>query len=1078
MGPFRLLCALVVFLGLFAPSARIANGEETEVVFQVSTPRFELTSDGVSFPGSVLNDVPGAPALPVYGTVVELPASGEWELSAVPTGVRVLPERLLLKSVPVPLRDEPTPDGGSPLLQAADSVRTVMAPDPKIYNQDGYYPLSVALPGAEQWHQGRRLLPVRVFPFQYNPVKRELLYHPEITITVRFKAGATDTPRHELNVSPSNVMPETPAANELGALRIRTGQRGLYRLTYADLAAAGVPVATVNPDSFQMTYLGQPIQIQVLGLADGFGDGDMIVFYAEPYVGRWMTSNVYRFSYGSDAAPPDTRMTQRSAEQSGPVVTQITQTLHIERPGTYYYDFYISTEADHFFDNPLYPSTSGTPVVTRSYDLPLDDPLISVGSSMTISGLLYGGRDQAVNPDNWAKLSINAHDVATFAWDGRKPYTITAATAPMDWLDQSPNALTLVADVSQVPGVADYWYNPDFLEVAYPALADAEADRIELPALVGLDAEATSVELRVTGFTTSTVNIYDVRNARQPVQLLTSEAVTDTTSTQITFWDAWSAGAPPPAYSLSTWDALLAPIAVEVDAPSMWRSPSNTADLIAIVHSSLWDAIQPLLDYHASQGVQVAKVDVQDVYDEFNYGRLHQNAIRDFLEYAYLNWNQGGPRPKYVLLVGDATPDYRNSGVTTLKNLVPAFLINIDPWIIETAADNRFVSFDGPNDFLPEMSIGRIPAQNAQGVTDYVNKALNYVNSAITPDGTWQSKVVYVADDNNNPAGRFHDLSEDIRLNWLPPSFSSSTIYYKSSTALDEGLEMKAAITSAFNSSAMYLQWFGHASRYAWGGETFMWQRQQVHLLAPNTQIPFMVSFSCWDGYFINMEQFGSESTGKTLAEVHVLEPGRGSIANVSPSGQHVGSALSILDQGLTKSFFQDKKAVIGDAVDAARLFYFSNSSVFQDVIDTSILFGDPVLALRLPAPLSAPEAPWVYIARNGQNIDLSWAHVGADASYYEVYRSTNPYPQPGVAPTNRIKDIPAGGAYGAGYVFVSTDDGIDHYAADGIVGPVQVIGDPAVNYFWVVRTRNSAGEVSDIQNIVGEFDFALVKGS
>ncbi len=55
-------------------------------------------------------------------------------------------------------------------------------------------------------------------------------------------------------------------------------------------------------------------------------------------------------------------------------------------------------------------------------------------------------------------------------------------------------------------------------------------------------------------------------------------------------------------------------------------------------------------------------------------------------------------------------------------------------------------------------------------------------------------------------------------------------------------------------------------------------------------------------------------------------------------------------------------------------------------------------------------------------------------------------------------------------------DDGVDRYAVDGVVGPVQVIGDVNHNYFWAVQAR-AGGSVSGVINYVGEFDFALVKG-
>jgi hypothetical protein len=42
--------------------------------------------------------------------------------------------------------------------------------DPAIYGVDAFYPAAPVVVGAEQWQRGRRLLALRVFPFQVNPV--------------------------------------------------------------------------------------------------------------------------------------------------------------------------------------------------------------------------------------------------------------------------------------------------------------------------------------------------------------------------------------------------------------------------------------------------------------------------------------------------------------------------------------------------------------------------------------------------------------------------------------------------------------------------------------------------------------------------------------------------------------------------------------------------------------------------------------------------------------------------------------------------------------------------------------------
>ncbi len=84
----------------------------------------------------------------------------------------------------------------------------------------------------------------------------------------------------------------------------------------------------------------------------------------------------------------------------------------------------------------------------------------------------------------------------------------------------------------------------------------------------------------------------------------------------------------------------------------------NGADYILITHPDFYDAVQPLADYRHGQGLRVKRIDVQDVYDEFNAGLADPEAIRSFLEYAYTNWQ--APAPAYVVLVGDGNVDPKN----------------------------------------------------------------------------------------------------------------------------------------------------------------------------------------------------------------------------------------------------------------------------------------------------------------------------------------------------------------------------------------------------------------------------------
>ena len=1065
--------ALVVLLGAALPAGAAsaqAPAAPVEITLRVQTPAYQMDAAGVRVPGYGTNDAAGAPALPVWSTVVELPATGRWTVTVTAGETRVLRRERPIPAVPVPQPVSPGPAGwtGADLPGA---VPTLDRPDPAIYRFNGFYPASIVRTGAVQWQRGRRLLPVQVFPFEYNPVAGVLHFHPDIRVTVRVHPGGqAAAPAAGRDIAPA-ANPPASAQGAAGALRLYTGGRGLYRLTGDDLAQAGVPIATTSPATFAVTYLGQPVDIRRVDHDhDGVFDADdLVVFYAEPYTGRYQTQNVYWFTYGGTGSPA---MGTRTVSPTGsePIVTEITRTLHTENNVDYRSLYDRPRDADHWFDSILYP-VGASAIVTRTYNLALNRPLTAAPRQVVLKAAVHGGAAQGANPDQSMQMRLNDHDAGLYQWQGSTDITATA-TVSAAWLDAAPNAntISLVAATAQLPALGYYWISPDWVELSYPAQADAGGtDRVAIEAI-----RPGANQVQVTGFLTSTVGVYDVRDPRHPVALLTTQAQPAGDAYTLSFWDA---DLPGPAYALSSEAALLAPARIVADAPSSWGTADHTASYIAIVYhdpggaNDLWDAVDRLLAHRASAaggGFAVAKVDVQDIYDEFSYGRRDPEAIRSFLTYAYTHWNGSAARPAYVLLAGDGNYDFTGASGAGIPNLIPPYLINIDPWIGETASDNRFVCADGPDDILPDMAIGRIPAQTAADVAAATDKIIAYETTA--PAGDWQRRAVYVADNCQDGAGDFHALSDQSRLGWLPASYDDRTIYYGDKiacpdSAYDTVAGMYAGISAAFNDAALMLQWFGHASKFRWGSVgdfsappyIFMFDNRDVSSLAANTVWPVTFAYSCWSGYFINLNRtWYYNNMDQTVGEALLLTPGRGSVADVSPSGLHVGGALLTLNQGMTRAIFQERTPRIGDAVDAGKRYYYGQTSSYLDVLDTSILFGDPALRLRLP-----PEPPTVAAGLNGPHTALTirWP---SDAGYtaYRVWRSTQPY----FSPDDADAATPVGTVdppFAAEIVF-----------ADDTPEGIAAIGNPDLNHFYVVR---GAGATAD-SNRVGEFDFTLTR--
>jgi len=175
-----------------------------------------------------------------------------------------------------------------------------------------------------------------------------------------------------------------------------------------------------------------------------------------------------------------------------------------------------------------------------------------------------------------------------------------------------------------------------------------------------------------------------------------------------------------------------------------------------LTHQAFYTDLVPLADYRASQGLRVALIDVQDVYDEFGYGLTGARPIHDLLAYAFDHWQP--PAASYVVLVGDGNYDPKNYLGLNRTSYFPPYLAPVDPWITETAADNRYVTLtEGDN--LPDMMIGRLPVNSAAQALTVVNKTLTYEQNP--PPGDWNQRAMFVAD-NADSAGNFAAASDNI----------------------------------------------------------------------------------------------------------------------------------------------------------------------------------------------------------------------------------------------------------------------------------------------------------------------------
>ncbi|GAF77309.1 unnamed protein product, partial [marine sediment metagenome] len=199
------------------------------------------------------------------------------------------------------------------------------------------------------------------------------------------------------------------------------------------------------------------------------------------------------------------------------------------------------------------------------------------------------------------------------------------------------------------------------------------------------------------------------------------------------------------------------PVGLFEDTAADLAHNASGADYILITHRDLGWAqngepnrwLTDLVTHRLNQGLRVAVVDIEDIYDEFSFGIKSPQALKDFLAYAYSNWPQ--PAPQYVLLVGDSTYDPKDHwGEADDTAYLPTYQMFTD-FKGETVSDQWFVTFAG-NDALADMHIGRLPAANSAQATTMVDKIIAY-ESAVNAR-TWTNNLLLVAD-NQRPGSAY-----------------------------------------------------------------------------------------------------------------------------------------------------------------------------------------------------------------------------------------------------------------------------------------------------------------------------------
>ena len=381
---------------------------------------------------------------------------------------------------------------------------------------------------------------------------------------------------------------------------------------------------------------------------------------------------------------------------------------------------------------------------------------------------------------------------------------------------------------------------------------------------------------------------------------------------------------------------------------------------VIVSHPDFFEEAKKIENEHRNNlGLQTLLVTTDQIYNEFSSGRQDISAIRDFMRMLHLTATTH--QPQYLLLIGDASWDYKN----TIKqsNFVPVWssmlLINgnTDLVIYEHSfvGDDFYALLDtleGSNlkrcKGTLDIAVGRFPVNTATEMQNVVKKRLHYTSAAPETMGTWRNVITFASDDPDHDKDYFSlscEEHEDTIMSLFPEAVIEKIYSDSYKRVVSPGgtryPDANKALTTRINNGTLILNYVGHGSKFRWSGEALLDIPDVNHWKNPN-YLPFIITENCSNGPFDDYEII-------THGETMFLRPDGGAIGLLVSTRETSNTNNNNLTNALYKAMlpsannnYQAKS--IGMATMEAKQKNFNS-----DNVQKFTLFGDPALTLSFP---------------------------------------------------------------------------------------------------------------------------------
>jgi hypothetical protein len=379
------------------------------------------------------------------------------------------------------------------------------------------------------------------------------------------------------------------------------------------------------------------------------------------------------------------------------------------------------------------------------------------------------------------------------------------------------------------------------------------------------------------------------------------------------------------------------------------------ADMLIITVPALKAEAERLAAYHTAQDqLQVQVVTVQEIYNEFASGAPDPTAVRDFVKMCYDRGASGNGRPRYLLLFGDASFDYKYR-LAVNTNLVPTWQSEASLDFINSYPSDDFFGFlddaDNITDIntrnLLDIAIGRLPVQTAAQARQMADKITGYNTPA--GFGPWRNRITFVADDgdDNLHLQDAEEVSAVAAESW--PGAVADKIYLDAYPKVPAAggaryPAVNSAIRQDMNNGNLVWNYTGHGS-YSRLAEEVVVDASSVTGWDNASRLPLMITATCDFAPFDNPAY-------TSLGEQILLRRQGGAIALMTTTRAVFAYSNRIMNTNYLRAAFtplaNGRMPTLGEAAMLGKNLTYTN---YSDVANNRKfqLLGDPALRLAFP---------------------------------------------------------------------------------------------------------------------------------